>query len=1261
MKYSYTIFLLLLYFLSIPALGQYGENTIKLDWYADKQGRNLLFKKGVSSELDPLLLKYSESFTLSNQNNDVIAFLEVLEETKTIGKTKQYLSQLDLSSSYQLDYGVAKQNRKPVGYADVLPFRKDEGGTIYKLNKFTIRFVGQNKKRSTQTNNQTYPNQSVLSSGNWYKIAVDSTAIFKLDYNDFEQMGFDLENVSSSQIHLHGRPGGMLPEKVGDFRHDDLPEIAIKMVDGGDGTFDEGDYLLFYGESPHEWHFDRNDNIFKHKKHSYSEKNFYFVNIGPTGGKRVQQADAVTEEANTTITSFNEFLFHEKDLYNLLNSGRRWAGEKFDLETSHDFSFDLTNHVANDPVKFRGRFIARSTYSSTFTIFTGSENNLSIPSISPGYNYKYAEDEMKTFSFNSSTNNLTIKITYNKSNSSSVGWLDYIELNFRKKLSLTQGQISFRDQRSVATEDIGRFELDYNNQPPEIWDVTNPITPQKMQLTNSGQKVAFKASIDSLRHYMAFDGTSFSKPELIEDVGNQNLHGITEGVNYIILAREDMLNQAKRLADFHRRSSDLSVKVASLNKVYNEFSSGVQDITAIRDFFKMLYDRGENGNELRYALMFGDGSFDYKDIIEDNTNVIPTYQSRNSLHPVSSYATDDYFGYLDAGEGLLSGDRLDIGLGRLPVFTTEQAKAAVDKIINYGSDSSKVMGAWRNLLTFVGDDEDNNSHTQQANQLANMISSNHPDYNIQKIFFDAYKQESTPGGQRYPDVNEAINTRVEKGALIVNYTGHGGELGWAHERVLGIPDIESWNNKNNLPVFVTATCEFTRFDDPELVSAGELVFLKENGGGIALFTTTRATYGNPNFSLNKSFYSHAFDRKDGKYPRMGDLIRLSKATHNSGSNGRKFILIGDPALQMAYPEYNAVITHVNEQSVDEPLDTIKALSHITMQGEIRNFNNEVKTDFNGIIYPSVYDKEVTITTLANDADSYPMDFKVQRNILYKGKADIKNGKFQYDFVVPKDIDYNMGHGKISLYAAGENQTDANGYFDDIIVGGFRENAQADTQGPDIKLFIDDTTFKEGGITGPNPVLYARISDENGINTVGNGIGHDLIAYVDNREDIKVLNDYYVSDLNRYNKGTVTYPFFNLPEGEHTLYLKAWDVYNNSTEATLDFKVVAKDRFKIQRLFNYPNPVADYTNFVFEHNQKNKELDIEIRIFNTNGSLVKTINKSVFTDGYKISPIRWSGDSSYGAELRKGVYIYKITVKSDEGLIAEKSNKLLLIR
>lgn len=1262
MKYGYAIILLCYFLLTVTAAGQHAKLTVEPQWYSDEAGRDVLFNEGVSFGENPMLLKYRKTFSLQGSNNSLLAFFEKVEEERCTGITAEYLSQYTIAENYTFRYGVSKQRQQLNGYTTLLPFRKGSDGKYYKLTQFTIEYIGQQKMTGRRAERTSYANKSVLAEGTWYKIATDSSGIYSVGYDDLSQMGFSVDNLQSSKIHLYGRPGGMLPERVGDFRHDDLPEIPIKVVDGGDGTFDSGDYFLFYGQSPHTWRFDENNNRFKHIKHLYSEKQHYFITINDVAGKRITESAEPEGDVTTTVTTFDEILFHEEDAHNLLKSGRNWLGEKFDLETSHQYLFDIPSQAADEPIYFKGRFVARSTQSSSFTINAGGTyKNVTIPSISLNYNNKYAEQQVTNFTFSSSQNPLSILLTYNKSNSSSVGWLDYIELNLRRRLNVSNGQLDFRDHRSVGADKVSRFEIGYAAQQPEIWDVSNPVDVKKMAAYSSGGKVAFKAATDSLREFIAFDGSSYLEVEKIGSISNQNLHGITQGVNYVILATDPLRDQARRLADFHRNTSKLSVRVINPEKIYNEFSSGTQDITAIRDFLRMLYERNSNGNDLRYVLLFGDGSYDYKDITEGNTNIIPTYQSDNSLHPVSSYATDDYFGYLDPDEGLLTDNRLDIGLGRLPITTAEEAAAAVDKIIRYGSDSIDVMGDWRNQITFIGDDEDNNSHMDQANQLANYVADNYPDYHTHKIFFDAFAQETTSGGQRYPDVNEAINTRVEKGALIVNYTGHGGEVGWAHERVLGISDIENWSNRNKLPVFVTATCEFTRFDDPERTSAGELVFLHENGGGIALFTTTRATYGNPNFTLNKNFYNHAFERNDGEYYRMGDLIRLSKSQQNSGNNGRKFILIGDPALQMAYPEYKASLTHINSEPVEGAPDTLQALSQVTMSGEIRNTKNDLKTDFNGIIYPSIYDKEVTITTLANDDDSYPMDFKVQRNILYQGKADIKNGKFQFTFIVPKDIDYKMGYGKISLYAASDNRIDANGFFKEVVVGGFNENAETDNEGPDIQLYIDDTTFREGGITDSNPTLYATISDENGINTVGNGIGHDLVAYIDTREDVKVLNDYYVSALNRYNKGTVTYPFFNVPEGEHTLHMKAWDVYNNSSEASLDFVVVAKDNFRIKRLINYPNPMSSYTNFVFEHNQKNEDLEIEIQIFTSHGKLVKTINKSIFAEGYQSSPIQWHGDSDYGANLRRGIYIYKVTVKSKEGRVAEKSSKLLLIR
>jgi hypothetical protein len=601
-----------------------------------------------------------------------------------------------------------------------------------------------------------------------------------------------------------------------------------------------------------------------------------------------------------------------------------------------------------------------------------------------------------------------------------------------------------------------------------------------------------------------------------------------------------------------------------------------------------------------------------------------------------------------------------MGVGRFIVQTVAQAEEAVAKIEHYCSNNDTVKNDWRNIVSFVAEDWDNNLHLNQTEELTDIIEGNYKDYNVDKIYLDAYQAVSTPGGLRNPEVNDAINKRVAKGALIMNYTGHGGELGWAHERVLEIPDIKSWTNFNNMPAFMTATCEFSRFDDPGFISAGEWVFINPKGGGIALFTTTRATFAGSNSALSQNFYNNVFEKPDGQFPKMGDLILKAKNATGGSANSRKFVLLGDPALQLAYPNKNIVTTSINSNNVTGIPDTLRALAEVTIAGEIRNDAGEVMTDFSGTLFPTVYDKSSEIQTLGNTGGP-TTQFLLRKNIIYKGKVEVSDGKFSFTFIVPKDIAYQYGIGKISYYARND-ETDANGYEDNLIVGGYNNSAVTDDQGPEIRLYMNNTSFISGGLTDQNPYLLALINDNSGLNVVGNGIGHDLIAVLDeDSQNPQILNDYYVSDVNTFRSGSVFYPYTNLQDGQHTISLKAWDVYNNSSQATIEFVVVSSDKLTLQNLINYPNPFRDRTTFAFEFNQSPALIEVQIMIYSLNGELMRTIKQNIYTDGYRSQDIIWDGTTDGGRLMGSGLYLYSLTVKLPDGSSMQKSSKLVILR
>ncbi len=1139
----------------------------------------------------------------------------------------------------------------------VNPIRRNASGELEKLISFGLSVEQGRKTENVQY--QHYADVSVLNSGLWFKMAIPETGIYKVTYEDLISMGLNVQGSSSSNIRIFGYGGGMLPERAGEPRYDDLPEVAIHVVDRGDGVMNPGDYLLFYARGPLAWKYNADSDRFDHQVHYYSDYSWYFVTLLPSQGVRIPGFPQPQGSATHIVNTYNWYDVYNPREMNLIKSGKYWVGDVFDLLTKRDYTFRPFSRAESGPVSIRLSVLARSTAAVSFDLtVAGQTNNMFLPPILIGPDYIYANISTQRFNyeFNGDFSGATLR--FNKSLNSSTGWLNYIEVNAIANLEFKGGQLGFR--RSSVQGGIVEYQITGNASMDQLWDVTDPLRPGKIEPIVSGGNRIFKALSDTLREYIIADGQSYMKPALTQKVDNQNLHGLTAH-DMVMVVHPLFMEEARRLADFHVNHNDLSVLVVQPQQIYNEFSSGAQDISAIRDFIRMLWKKAPTGKTPRFLLLFGDASYDYKDVIAGNTNFVPTFQSRESLHPVSTYATDDFFGCIDDDEGGLTTDILDIGVGRLVVTTAEEAKMAVDKIIRYTSENETMHGDWRNVIAFVADDEDYNDHMIQANNLATMIDTTYPNYNVDKIFLDAYPQVSAPGGQRIPAANEAINQRVSKGALIVNYTGHGGETSWAKEKVLEVADINSWTNYNRMPVFMTATCEFSRYDDPERVSAGELVFLNPKGGGIALFTTARPTLGNPNYNLSRNFYNIALQATSGQSPYLGDLIRISKQMTGPGPNVKKFVLLGDPAMKMAYPTYSVETVAINGGDIIPGVaDTLKALQSVTISGRITNADRQLLSDFNGMVYPTIFDKETSVTTLGAGGFS-PMVFSVRKNIIYKGNVKVVNGEFSFTFIVPKDIAYNFGGGKISYYASDGNR-DAAGYFKQIIVGGMSKDVLNDSQGPEIELYLNNEKFRSGGYTDENPVLLAKLKDESGINTVGNSIGHDIVAVLDGKSNYPfILNEYYQTDVDTYQRGTVRYPMFKLAAGPHEITLKVWDINNNSSEKTIQFVVVPSEEIELGQLLVYPNPSNGSFSVEIEHNQSETELQARVDLFTLSGVNVISLEQHIFADGYRNNVIAWNGISATGQKLDPGFYIGSVSITNLSGDTASKSFKLLVTR
>ena len=707
--------------------------------------------------------------------------------------------------------------------------------------------------------------------------------------------------------------------------------------------------------------------------------------------------------------------------------------------------------------------------------------------------------------------------------------------------------------------------------------------------------------------------------------------------------------------------------VVTPEQIYNEFSGGIPDICAIRNFMRMKYIRQKGTRHpLKYLLLFGDGSYENKTKPPGNPNYIPTYQSKNSNVVVSSFTSDDFFGLLDDGEGESEGTE-DIGIGRLPVSDTVQAGVMISKIRKYLDPL--FMGDWKNIVCLTADDEDGNSHMQDSEGLAGILQDSVPFINTDKIYLDAFRQVTSANGQSYPDVNKAITSRINSGCLIFNYIGHGNENGLAHERVVKTEDISSWRNNGRLPLFITATCEFSRFDDMDInplsgmmtgrTSAGEMVLLNKDGGGIALMSTSRLVYSAPNYTLNRNIFACAFERDEAGNPLgLGDIIRIAKNRSGNGPNKRNFTLLGDPALKLAYAWHGNVITDsINSVPVSGNTDTLKALSVITIAGHIEDQAGNLKNSFNGMVSPVVFDKASKIKTLGNDGGKF-MEFDIRKNVLFSGKTSSKNGRFRFTFIVPRDIDYSFGKAKISYYASNDNIDMAG--FTETIAGGFSDSEVTDNEGPEIRLFMNDTLFRSGGITGTNPRLLAIIEDKSGINSAGSAIGHDITGYLDQEHDGGfILNSYFENDFDSYTRGMVSYELAPVSKGSHTVMVRAWDNYNNSSEETLLFLVEQDGKFVLTKLINYPNPFLYETTIRAEHNRPDEEFEISINIFNFDGRLIRTIKTKASAQGFVLPVIIWDGTIEGGKRAGRGIYPYTVTVTTGSGEIARASGKMII--
>ena len=1103
---------------------------------------------------------------------------------------------------------------------------------------------------SAWADSSRYASESVLNSGKWVKIQVAEDGIYKLTAADLKKMGFS----NLDKVAVYGYGGWPLDEDFSTTYIDDVPEVAV---------WRGADYLLFYGKGPRKWEYSSSDKSFIHTNNPYSNYGYYFVTEKETTGRTMEKA-ASAAGATLQVKTFDDYVLHEEELVSVNSSGRELYGESFTSTLSRDFTISVPG-ITNDEGKATLSFISRGNGTITMNV---DGNALISGSVSvPSDEYEVARELYRERAWMADKGEtVKVNIGYSTTGHKNVH-LNYFRLQMKRQLKVYDNYTFFRSLS--ARGNASRFVIQGADASTLVFDVTDGVNPQQMETSLNGTELSFSIPASaSLREFVVVKPSQIKAPVTVGEVANQNLHALPQQ-DMIIIAQPNFTTQAERLAEAHRTKDNLTVRVVTPESIYNEFSSGTPDATAYRRFMKMFYDRKTSEADApKYLLLFGDGSFDNRKLTSawksvDMSNMLLTYQTENSLSS-QSYVIDDYFGFLDDADNKksLQNKKLCLGIGRFPIRTVEQATQMVDKVISYMEN--KNTGSWKNNLCFMADDGSNTDgfmteHMEFADQLAGYVESEHPEFLVNKLYYDAYKKDMTAG--TYPDVRSGLQKLLKDGLLLFNYTGHGGTTALSDEKVLTQTDINQFTY-THLPVWVTATCDFTRFDDLN-TSAGEDVFLNKSSGGIALFTTVRVAYSRPNFPINDNVIRNLFERNNGRRRTLGEVMQATKNTLSSVYK-LGFCLIGDPAVKMAYPEFGMKVTTVNGQSVDGNSISFKALEKITVEGEVLDVSGQLVTDFTGIVNPTVKDSKVTVTCLknSNKDDSPAFTFTDYPNTIFIGNDSVRNGKFSFTFTVPKDISYSNLQGKMNLYAVDtESGNEAQGNFDNFIVGGTSDTAETDTIGPEIRaLYLNDTTFVDGGQVNTTPYFVAELWDKSGVNITGSSVGHDMMLVIDESTVLSYnLNSYYELLPGEDGTGIVKFPIPALEPGKHTAEFWVWDILNNSTVRTFTFEVVEGLKPFLFDVIATPGIAREQVTFHLMHNRPESRMRVGIMVYDLAGRQLWKHEESGTSGLFENYTVSWDLTSG-GVRMRPGVYIYRAAISTDNSKDATKARKFIIL-
>jgi hypothetical protein len=1129
-----------------------------------------------------------------------------------------------------------------------------------------------------------------IATGTWHKIPITRSGIHILDRAYLQNLGINMTTVNQANIQIWGTNGLQMPKRNSVARSP-FQQIPIRI---------DGDAVYFYANGPNDVRYSAITQRFSQHIHPYTTTSYVFITVGNAPGLRlsVANSDGAVSGEVTTFLDFRWKEMEQRKPYNRLKSGQQWLGQQFTPETfartQTVFVDTLDGFVQGSSVRVEAMFAARSTSTSTFAVnyAGGSIGNVFVSQIS---NINDSDAlAASTGTLNRDLSNVTlandileINATFNNTNSAAFGWLDWIRVTATRLLKARDGHLRFYSPTD-GTGSMVNYRLTGFPSAPMILDITNPQSPLLLQSTPSGSDFLVRHTDLAQRTIVA--QTSFIRPGSGSVVPNQDIRGTSFDPDYLVITSPELLEAAIDLAN-RRESQGWRPLVVTQTQIFNEFNGGIPDLIAMRDFVRYFYDRaGTDVNRMpKNLLLFGDTTYDYKGIMSSDPlrNHVFTFQSEESLSKITSYASDDYFGHLDVNEGewiptgqaTPSFERLDIGVGRLPIQTMAEARTVIRKIEAY--ENPELFGDWRSLVTFTSDDNVNGSQIESDVNIYNAdgtierVPLDDTGVRVNKIYQISYPIVNSPLGRIAPEANRAFVNAINNGTLLVNYAGHGSETLLSAEGLFRSDDVTRLNNLEKLTILVTVTCDFGRFDDSESQSGAELLVLHPQGGAIASYTMSRVVYtssspDNYNFGLNiqltLAMLSHDVD---GKPKTMGEIYRQTKNTTVGATfNSRKFVLLGDPALRIGLPESQIRLTSINGMVPGAGNIQLRALDQASIEGDVVLNDGSLNTAFNGQASIKVYDArryvEMTLVGNASCTNFQNCAYGVQNDVVFSGKVSVTNGRFSSTFIIPRDISYSDSTGRVVMYAA-DATSDAAGSFSNLILNGRNPDAVDDGAGPDVSVYLNDTDFMEGGIVNENPSLIVDITDPSGINTAGAGVGHELIAILRSRplvgpERTFMLNEFYESALNDFSTGRVTYPLQDLEPGSYELTVRAWDVFNNPGETTTTFTVAEQQNLSIRNVYNYPNPTSGYTRFIFDHNQAGSSLDVLIRVFTLSGKPVAQLRDRNLSVSGGTATLEWDGMDADGNRLASGTYLYHVRVSTDTDT-RETVEKLVIIR